>query len=362
MRTCLLLIAVLMLFAVNVFAADRILVGTSDEDLNVTVLQSNNQKTVIEYQIGAYYQNSVEINGENFYQIRLPKESFLLNAQEPDLARVCRSIIIPDEAKMKISVIASEYEEFDNFKVAPSKGNFDRTIDPDDVPFKFGDVYSIDAMYPGTLAGIRDPYIMRDFRGTVIDLYPFQYNPAKEKLRVYTSITVEITNIGQGEINTIKNADRSKIIPDFKLAYERHFINYNFIQDKYTPVEEVGDLLIICYDDFLDEMQPFVDWKLQKGINTTIVGVSTIGNTSSNIQTYIDNFYSSNPDLAFILLVGDADEVETPYASGGSSDPSYVKFTADDYPDAIIGRFSAESGIHVETQVQRTIDLSLIHI
>ena len=58
-----------------------------------------------------------------------------------------------------------------------------------------------------------------------------------------------------------------------------------------------------------------------------------------------------------MLLVGDAAQIATPSASGGASDPSYSKLAGgDDYPDILVGRFSAETAAQVDTQVLRTIE------
>jgi hypothetical protein len=86
--------------------------------------------------------------------------------------------------------------------------------------------------------------------------------------------------------------------------------------------------------------------------------VSTIGNTTTNIQNYIQNYYDdTNNNLAWVLLVGDYQEVVTPSASGGASDPTYAKVAGgDSYPDIFVGRFSAENIAQVETQVERTIE------
>ena len=64
-------------------------------------------------------------------------------------------------------------------------------------------------------------------------------------------------------------------------------------------------MLIICYDDFISSMNPFVQWKNKKGIPTEIVPVSTIGNTVNDLQDYINNYYYNN-GLTYLLLVGDA--------------------------------------------------------
>ena len=62
-------------------------------------------------------------------------------------------------------------------------------------------------------------------------------------------------------------------------------------------------------------MQPLVTHKNAIGINTTAVGVSTIGNDAGSIKAYIQNAYD-NSNLAFVLLVGDHAQVTSPSASG----------------------------------------------
>ena len=85
-----------------------------------------------------------------------------------------------------------------------------------------------------------------------------------------------------------------------------------------------------------------------------------MGNSTSAIQNYIQAVYDSS-DLAFVLLVGDIAQIASPdvWANGewGASDPSYSRLAgADDYPDVLIGRFSASTAAHVDTQVQRSIE------
>ena len=47
-------------------------------------------------------------------------------------------------------------------------------------------------------------------------------------------------------------------------------------------------MLVICYDDFMDAMVPFVSWKNKKGIPTEIVPLSSIGSSTAQIQNYIN--------------------------------------------------------------------------
>ena len=131
----------------------------------------------------------------------------------------------------------------------------------------------------------------------------------------------------------------------YSILMDRHFLNYER-STRYDPLSDDGELLIICYDDFLDEIQPFADHKNSIGIITTVVPVSSIGNSEASIAAYIQNVYNSS-DLGFVLLVGDAFQVATgshPY-EGGATDPMYGQIAGTDhYPEVIVGRFSAETG------------------
>jgi hypothetical protein len=336
--------------------AEHVDIGSLGQDVSVTVLESNDYRTVVRFDIGGFDKEAVSIDGQTYYQLRCQNEHVLLNASEPALPRLCRSIIIPDDAKMEINVISTEFVDIAETPVIPSKGDLLRTVNPDDVPYEFGPVYQSADWYPSELAAIREPFIMRDYRGTVIELNAFQYNPSEQSLRVFTSVTVEVVNTGPGEVNVFSDRGATiHLVPDFDMIYQQRFINYGMQSTRYPMVGEVGDLLIICYDGFTADMAPFVEWKLQKGIKTTMVNVSGIPNSSAAIESFIQSFYDST-ELAFVLLVGDAAQVATPTASGGSSDPSYAKVAGtDDYLDILVGRFSAENSSQVQTQVERSL-------
>ncbi|RKX24071.1 MAG: hypothetical protein DRP45_09015, partial [Candidatus Zixiibacteriota bacterium] len=359
MRSTLLMITILVLFAATFVSAERVELGMVPGDANAIVLESDDSRTVVRFEVGAFEQSAVDINGNTYYEISCNKEHVLLNAKEPSLPRLCRSIIIPDDAHMKIAVLSSEYVDIPRTPVAPSKGNLMRNIDPQSVPYEFGAVYQTDEWYPSDLATLREPFIQRDYRGTVIELNAFQYNPSSQVLRVYTSVTVEVTSDGPGLVNVLRDSKRDEMLAkDFDLLYERRFINYASSRSKYTSASELGDLLIITHDDFADEMAPLVEWKMQKGIKTTMVNVSEIGNNSADITAFIQDFYDTT-NIVFVLLVGDHNEVNKPDGSG-NSDPVYGKVAgSDDYIDIFLGRFSAETSGDVITQVERSVEYEL---
>ncbi|HRS29014.1 MAG TPA: C25 family cysteine peptidase [Phycisphaerae bacterium] len=320
--------------------------------VTVTVLENTPDKIVVDYQIGIHQQTVVTIDGQPYTVLSLPHEPVMLERGAPELPKVCRSIIVGPDAAMEASVVASEYYDITDIKVAPSKGNISRQIDPATVPYTFGPEYSANAFYPGQLVGLQAPYIMRDFRGQVLELFPFQYNPGTETLRVYTHVRVEVARRGVSTENVQTPRRDRQVCAAFHQLYKHHFINY-VPETRSDPLEEQGSMLVICYDQWLPNIQPFVDHKNDILIETTAVGVSTIGTTSSQIAAYIQNVYNTT-DLAFVLLVGDVAQIPSP--GPGARDPIYSRVDgSDNYPDIMIGRFSAENAAQVDLQVLKSI-------
>ena len=109
----------------------------------------------------------------------------------------------------------------------------------------------------------------------------------------------------------------------------------------------------------MDAVQPYVDWKNQKGIKTELYDVYEMGSNSTGIKNFIQSQYNLNNGLCFVQLVGDHAQVPTimvSNAGGGGSDPSFALLEGNDpYPEIFVGRFSASSISHVQTQVERTI-------
>jgi len=332
----------------------------SGDAVRITVLENTADRVVLQYELGEYAARAVEINGRQYNLLTLGKEAEMLEAGAPALPHVCRSIVIPDDAEMAVHVTASDYADIKGVDLAPSKGNLSRTINPDDVPYTFGAQYKTNEFYPSEIATLGAPYILRDCRGVVVELRPLQYNPVTRTLRTHSKVTLEIVRIGLGQLNALDRTTRSgeKSLA-FHNLYQHHFLNYN-PGPRYTPLDENGNMLIICYDSWLTNVASLVTHKNSLGISTTAVGVSTIGNNSTSIKSYIQNLYNTT-NLAFVLLVGDSTQVATPTVSyggdTGASDPSYSKLAgSDNYPDIMVGRFSASSSAHVDTQVLRTIE------
>ena len=293
------------------------------------------------------------------FTVSVPGMTPFLEAGSPDVPKFAVPLIINDAGVSKVRVIAASFVDFPGLEIAPSKGNLYRTRDPDSAEWKYGDVYTHDTFWPGDITGFRDPYVFRDFRGQTLLLCPFSYNPINRTLRVYTDITVEVyqdTRLsGKNEMSRYGRPDM--LNSNFAFIYGNHFINFPSVN--YIPLTEGDKMLVICPTSWIPLMQPFVDWKMKKGMSVEVVDVMTAGGNGAAIQQFIAQRYSTQ-GISFVLLVGDVAQCPTLTAQGGASDPSYgYVLGADSYPEIMVGRFSAESDDDVTTQVQRVIDYEL---
>ncbi|MCD4818881.1 MAG: T9SS type A sorting domain-containing protein [Candidatus Cloacimonetes bacterium] len=347
MKKTLVLIA-LSLFTLFSFAE---IVNINDNAKQVNVLSSNDNQTVIEYNFGEFSREIVNIDGENYYNVFLDSEAPLMEKGNPALPKFSRSIIIPNNAGMEIQIVEKEYVEYD-MRIAPSKGRILRNIDPQTVPYDFSDVYENNDFFPQKNAYLGEPYILRDYRGVTVNVVPFAYNPQTKILRVYHYIVIEINNVGNGSVN-VKNTYTQTHNKHFQAVYENHFINY--LDAKYELVDEHGRMIVISYGSFMDAIQPFVDWKIQKGFQVDVYNISDIGN-ANNIESFIQSQYDLNDGLAFVQLVGDNAQVPSLMNGGYGADPRFALVDGNDpYMDIFVGRFSAENVAQVETQVLRSV-------
>ena len=350
-------ITLLLMLSIVVFSQNNWVKINSTKSLNpeIQVLETSENGIVIKLSLNAYALEEVETPNGTEIIVHSPEcpNSYLKGA--PNLPFITSAINIPDQGGIDCQIISSDFILLEDIDIAPSKGSISRDTDPSSVAYEYGRAYQINEFLPFELSNMSEPYILRDLRGSNLTIYPFAYNAISNNLRIYTEIVVKIKFTNTTSINELLSVKENRI-DEFENIYNDLFINYKQ-SSKYTPIEEgmPGNILIICADEYEDAMESYITWKHEKGIQTELVLMSVVGSSATNVKTYIQNYYDSN-DLAYVLLVGDVDDVPTMTVGGNDSDNGYVYLAGSDgYADALIGRFSANSVADVETQVERTI-------
>ncbi|MCC7303639.1 MAG: T9SS type A sorting domain-containing protein [Bacteroidia bacterium] len=344
------------LLTISFFLACASLAFAGKQSQGVELLSSSAEGDIVKLTMKGYDLKGVKTPQGLAYIIQIENGTPMLVKGAPNLPKVTFSLAIGDLSHTELEVVSTSYKELTGIEIAPSKGTLLRNTNPSEVPFNRGVVYSHNAFFPGTLGSLGEPYIVRDVRGQAVQLYPFQYNPVTKVLRVYDEIVVRVKRVDNNGSNPLVRTGDDRVEGmEFSQIYRNQFLNHDY-QIQYTPLGEYGNMLIISYGQYMNAMQPFINWKKKIGIPVTMVDIATVGNNATAIKNYVENYYNSN-GLTFLLLVGDAQHVASMYFSAsGDSDNGYSYLVGNDrYPDILVGRFSAESVSDVSTMVNRTI-------
>jgi PKD repeat protein len=331
--------------------------GAKKKANDVELISQTDSEIVLKFKLTSYKLKDVVTPRGQAKKIDAENTFSILKKGVPDLNKLVGSIVIPDRAEMTVEVISSKFKTYQNVDIAPSKGKLYRNKNPELVPYEYGDEYDTNAFFPENIVELGNPYIIRTVRGVAVTGYPFQYNPVTKELKVYKEIIVKISDTGAYGMNTLPASAPKHYSQEFENVFSRHFLNYpsDLSQPNYTQLmDPIGKMLIVSYGAFMGEMAPFVSWKQSIGYTVTMVDYATIG-SSAALKTYVANFYNTS-GLDYLLLVGDHPQVPVSSTSAGDSDNNYGYIVGGDhYQDIFVGRFSAETGTQVTTQVDRTI-------
>jgi len=319
----------------------------------IDLIETNHNTSLIKFNMSGFYLETTDIDGMILHNISQNNNGTpILLKGAPELIKYSTSLILPDLYDTRIKVKSSNYRDYHNIQIDQSEGNVSSNGDLID-NVDYGWTYDQDKFFPESVYESTDPFILRDYRGQTIFIYPFQYNPVSKILRFYYEIEIEIIEDEENSTNPFyRQKDQVSTNPVFIDIYSSQFINGS--TKDCTISQEQDKMLIISYGEFINAMSPLLDWKISKGINTEIVDVARFGN-EHDIKSYVTNYYYSQ-GLTYLLLVGDAEQVPSHQTCNGTSDNTYSYIVGDDqYPDIIVGRFSANNIDQVRTQVDRTI-------
>ena len=336
----------------------------STKDYSVTLLEQDANHVRLKFVLNDYQlSDQAEINNE-MHQILHSNGGFSsLNLGTPDLLHFTSNIQLPNKGTSTINLVNSNFEDFQNINIIPSKGNLKRNVDPSTVPYSKGSVYGINAFYPSSNIDLGDPYIHRAIRGQNVIFHPFQYNPVNKTLRVFESIVVDVFFDKKASgVNELQNS-LNEVPNSIDKLNTRRYLNYQ--PQKYISLGETGKMLVIYYDAFENDLSIWKEWKVRSGYDVEMVSVSSIGNNQSSIYNYIKDYYQNNPDFLFLVLVGDHQQVAC-YNAGSTggwgseikwSDSKYGLIEGNDwYPEIYVGRFSATNSTDLQNIIERNME------
>ena len=323
----------------------------SPSEPHITTSGSMNTSTEISVEVPGFYMEEVKVEGRNFKLPQISGGHSLFAQGSPDLQKLSFTLQLPAKGKIEVSVASSQYIDYSDIDILPSSGDLKRDLSVQSI--SRNESYTIDAFFPGNLFELQQPYLVRNDRAQSLQIFPFQYNPVTRVLRVYFNITFNLVNTGVDGDNSLNDNDY-RIKPIEGIQINPINLKTSALKSGKLPSER-GSMLIICPENFKKAIEPLAEWRKQTGIATEIINAEQFANADA-IYNFVKNYYYTNGNLAYLLLVGDASQVPSYQYSYGASDNYYSYLAGNDhYPDILVGRFSAESVKDVETQVNRTL-------
>ncbi len=327
-------------------------------------VSSYSERTEIEFSLDGYQLENISENSINYQKISYFNAGEFLEIGKPDLPRFSKLVAIPNQGEVEVTILNFEEEIIRNINIYPRQ-RLQSESQPNDRSFIIdNDFYTNGEIFPGKIAELGEPAIMRDFRVVNLTINPFQFDPVKKELRIIKNIDLEITSSGNGGENI-----KSIIHPKsrfFQPLYESTVVNFNYLITRDEEYQQPCYLFI--YPDnasVLQTLDYLTEWKHQKGFEVIAASTAETGTELNQIKNYIQDAYDNwqNPP-EFVCLVGDAGgnfSIPTghidPGEYNGEGDQYYTLLEGDDIlADVLIGRLSFNSLIEFQTIVSKILN------
>lgn len=277
----------------------------------------------------------------------------------PTVPAIHQLIAVPFGAEPVVTIknfTVSEYKlnDLGINRLMPRQPSLRKDMDINEVEFVYNEAaYQKRALASTPNAMIEMTGVMRGVRVGSLVIEPVSYDAVSNSIRVFNDIEVEVTFAGADAEETERMLVNT-FTPYYDVVY-RQLFNYRAINDVYDDHPDLWAapvrMIVVANDMFADALEPWLEWKTQKGFYLDVNYTSTVGNSSEAIKSFLQNKYNTgvqnNETPTFVIIVGDKAQVapSVNFASSTQkvSDLYYGSVDNDYYPDMFYSRMSAEN-------------------
>ncbi|OQY38987.1 MAG: hypothetical protein B6226_02725 [Candidatus Cloacimonetes bacterium 4572_65] len=357
----------LLILSFSLFGYSSIVTNLHSNEINL--LDNNSTGISVSYEMGRIEGEIITTKDGEYLQLSSEEYSLTGFVGEPQLPYSQKIIAVPLEAKVIINtkiiskeVITLTSLGFDN-QIAPAQRSVAKCEDYSKIPFdKDVKIYNSSNYYSHISADVNEIGIFRGLRLFEVNYYPVSYSPSKNEITVINEAEVTVEFVGGNSIATqnLREKTRSRA---FEGIYKSYVFNY---QNTRSTLEQYPlGYVIVTPTNFLDTLEPFINWKKEQGYDVTILTTTVTGTTTTGIKNHIDNLWDNAtpeaPAPSYLLIVGDTPQVPAYVGETGTGEPhvtdlNYVKMEGNDYlPEMYYGRFSATTTSQLANQVNKTL-------
>ena len=287
----------------------------------------------------------------------------------PELPASHQLLAVPFGATPQVRVLSYSMMDYDLADygintLLPHQPSVRKDQRPEDIEFVYNAAaYQTRSLATAPTATIEVQGTMRGIRIGSLVINPTSYDPVGNTLRVFNDIEVEVTFDG-ADLAETERMLLSTYSPYFDIVYKQMF-NYRQIMDVYTDHPDLMaypvHMIVITPESYMSALQPWINWKTQKGFYMNVVTTAQTGSTYNAIRSYVQNLYNTGVNQGetptFLVLVGDVAQV--PNTTGSSTqkvtDLYYGSVDGDYFPDMFYSRMSAESTTQLTAIVNKIL-------
>lgn len=360
------LVILMFLVLAGLLAANQGTIKLGNSTNAVELLRSNTDGLSVRYNIDKLEYNEIQTTEGTFTDLWVPDYASTNKTGFPRLPLLRQIISVPVGAEvvpsfsLKLSKSYTLKDEGIYYPLFPRQESVAKNADLSKLPFVVErDFYNSNSWTNDSPISVTDLGYMRGDRLFALDFVPVRYNPATGVIEVIYSAEVDIRFVGADYAADSELKART-YSPAFDSVLKSTVLNPD--TNRATLNRYPMGYLIITPANYVDALQPFVDWKRQEGFNVTVATTAQTGTTTNTIKTYIQNIWNSatveNPAPSYLLIVGDVAQVPANTGTTGShvTDLTYVRLQGTDFtPEMYFGRFSAITAAEVTNQVNKTL-------
>lgn len=299
--------------------------------LGVSVVASGGELTTV---LAFSPQELVFERADGYDIVKLRDCGFTHRVGQPLLPSIPYLVAIPPAAVLTgIEVLSSEIVEISGtYLIHPAQ--LPRPISFEEEP-PFAEpsrlTYGSLTPYPGDIVEMSHAGSMGGYRIGGFLLYPLQYIPSEQKLRLHATVTLRITYKEDAASAQPRTMHQREV---FGERVRKMVLNPEDVERWAPPLRDpeqgTTEYAIVTTDTYVSALQAFADWKTKRGVPTEIKTISWINSnygghfdTQENIREFLKDYYA-NHGLIWVLLAGDISvvphriaKVVTPYHGTG---------------------------------------------
>ncbi len=329
------IVAVVLVLAVSAFAG---IVYRAPQPVETAEYLGTDGGPVVEFNLTALETVDGYVSGYGSGTVfRVPGGGYGAEVGTPDVPCIRRMVQIPNTGDISLEIISSETSVLGNYSVLPMQPFMDRNGNTS--PLKVNeDVYSTSEAYPSSPVVIESVSILRDIRVAWVRFNPVSVNPVTGETHITTNVRFRLvsgSSQGENELLRAPSGMTRSYIP----LYD------DVLGLRLTDAVVDGSYLVIGPEEAVALAADLIQWKREKGYEVHVATTETIGTTSSDVDSYIEDAFNTwtNPP-EYCLLLGDEGAVPVYWVGSTASDNQYGVIGTGVDPSIHVARLCSDTG------------------